>query len=179
MTSKQPRHSLEVLVAASLSPWSEPTPPLFLTTPPQGLATPFTGCRTTCHHPFSAPANRLPMGSAPSARSAHPLPSLTFQWYNRNQKTPPPGHPAAPTGGLSRLPGSGLCCPPPACSPALCKQALCPALPASSQGLEVPMSPSPLPSLPTPPPSNMSLPASRPRPPWGYSSGPVPVFKDK
>ena len=41
-------------------------------------------------------------------------------------------------------------------SPGLSKQALCPALPGSSPGLDVHMSPSPLPSLPTPPLSNIS-----------------------
>ena len=99
MTSKQPRRNLEVLAPGSLVPCSEPTPSVFLTTPHQGRATPFAGCRTTFHHPCSPPANQLPMGSAPSARSAHPLASLAFKWHNGNQQTPS-GHPAAPTAGL-------------------------------------------------------------------------------
>ena len=59
--------------------WPVPSPPVFVTTPPQGWATSFTGSRTTCHHSCSAPTNQLPMGSPPSARSARPLPSLAFQ----------------------------------------------------------------------------------------------------
>lgn len=81
MTGKQPRGSLEMLAADYLAPVAKALAPVFLTTPPQGLATPFAGCRTTCHHPGSAPANQLPVGSPLSARSAHPLGSLAFKWH--------------------------------------------------------------------------------------------------
>ena len=100
MTGKQPRGSLEMLAADYLAPVAKALAPVFLTTPPQGLATPFAGYRTTCHHPGSAPANQLPVGLPLSARSAHPLGSPAFKWHKGNQQTPPPGHPAAPTGGL-------------------------------------------------------------------------------
>ena len=80
--------------------WPVPSPLVFITTPPQAWATPFAGSRTTCHHSCSTLANQLPMGSPPSARSAHPLASLAFKWHNGNQQTPPPGHPEVPTGGL-------------------------------------------------------------------------------
>ena len=80
--------------------WPVPSPPVFITTLPQGWATSFTGSKTTCHHSCSVPANQLPMGSPPSAPSAGPLPSLAFQSHNRKQRIPPPGLPAAPTVGL-------------------------------------------------------------------------------
>ena len=103
-----PRHDLKGTEgqprgAGLLAPcplWPVPSPPVFVTTPPQGWATPFAGSRTTCHHSCSAPANQLPMGSPPSARSACPLPSLAFQSHKGNQQIPPPGLPAAPTAGL-------------------------------------------------------------------------------
>ena len=82
-----PKHDLKEIEgqprgAGLLAPcplWPVPSPPVFITTPPQAWATPFAGSRTTCHHSCSALANQLPMGSPPSARSAHPLPSLAFQ----------------------------------------------------------------------------------------------------
>ena len=103
-----PRHDLKGTEgqprgAGLLAPcplWPVPSPPVFVTTLPQGWATRFAGSRTTCHHSSSAPANQLPMGSPPSARSACPLPSLTFQSHKGNQQIPPLGFPAAPTAGL-------------------------------------------------------------------------------
>ena len=103
-----PRHDLKGTEgqprgAGLLAPcpvWPVPLPPVFITTPPQGWATPFAGSRTTCHHSCSAPANQLPMRSPPSAWSARPLPSLAFQSHKGNQQIPPPGLPAAPTVGL-------------------------------------------------------------------------------
>ena len=70
-----PRHDLKGTEgqprgAGLLAPcplWPVPSPPVFVTTPPQGWATPFAGSRTTCHHSCSAPANQLPMGSPPSS----------------------------------------------------------------------------------------------------------------
>ena len=172
---KHPRGgSLELLAANSLPtptlPWPEPSPSVFVTTPPQGWATPFAGSRTTWHHSCSAPVNQLPMGSPPSALSAHPLSSLTFKLHNRNQQTPPPGHRAAPTADLWKLPGKGLSCPPPAWSPAFCKQAHRLQPSPEAWGMHV-TKPAPLLACPHGLPAFLSL-GSRPRPPWGYSSVP-------
>ena len=103
-----PRHDLKGTegpprCAGLLAPcplWPVPSPPVFVTTLPQGWATRFAGSRTTCHHSCSAPVNQLPMGSPPSARSTCPLPSLTFQSHKGNQHIPSSGLPAAPTAGL-------------------------------------------------------------------------------
>ena len=149
-----------------------PSPPVFITTPPQGWATHFAGSRTTCHHSCSTPANQLPMGSPPSAQSACPLPSLAFQLHKGNQHIPPSGLPAAPMRVSESSLGAASMVPLPAWSPALCQKAVCPALQGSSPGAPGThvTKPPPLLALPHNPPQHVSPWAPGPAPSCGYSS---------
>ena len=177
MTSKQPRGSLRCWRPAPWPPWPEPLPPPRLPHDP----------------PRAGPPPSLAAG--PPAIIPAPLQRTSCLWVQPHQ----PGQhilsllsPSDGTTGTSGLLlqgslqrplgvsegclGAASAVPLPPALQLSASRRCAPPCRAAPRGLEEPMSPSPLPALPTPPPSNMSLPGSRPRPPWGYSSGPCAPF---